>query len=67
MNMRVVGERRSPGVEDGREADPGAEVLRAAAIIRSVSAAVRNSRSYTTALFWNAIAAIGAGRVKTTW
>ena len=28
MDMRMMGERRAPGVEDGGDADPGAEVLR---------------------------------------
>ena len=28
MQMRVVGQRRSPGVQHGGDADPGAEMLR---------------------------------------
>lgn len=30
-------------------------------------AAAANRIAYTTALFWNATAAIGAGKVNTTW
>jgi len=35
-------------------------------MVRRVSAAVLNSRAYTTALFWNATAATVSGTVKTT-
>jgi hypothetical protein len=36
------------------------------AMIRTVSAAVLSRMSYMTALFWSAMAAMGAGTVKTT-
>ncbi|MCY1246993.1 hypothetical protein D9M72_602750 [compost metagenome] len=38
-----------------------------AAMVCSVSAAIRISSAYTTALFWKAISATAGGRVKTTW
>ena len=37
------------------------------AIVRSVSAVARSRMSYSTALFWYAIAATTCGTVKTTW
>ncbi len=37
MHMRMVGQRRSPGVKHGRHADPCAEMLGSAAIVSSVS------------------------------
>ena len=43
MNVRMMGERLSPSVQDGDEADPGAEP-RSAASVMSASAAARINR-----------------------
>ena len=45
VDVRVMGQRRSPAVKHGGEADARAEVSGSAAIVMVVSAAVRNSRS----------------------
>ena len=63
MMMQVL----TPAVEHGDETDLDPECSGSAAMVWSVSAAVRNRMAYTVALFWNAISATGAGTVKTTW
>ena len=42
MQMRMMAEVLTPGVEHGEETDLGAEVLGSAAMVRKVSAAARN-------------------------
>jgi hypothetical protein len=44
VEVRMVGHRRTPAMEDGGGADAGTQVLGSAAIVSSVSDAVRNSR-----------------------
>jgi ABC-type arginine/histidine transport system permease subunit len=54
-------------VEYGNEADLGAEMTRIGGDCAQVSVAALNRMAYTAALFWKAILAASAGRVKTTW
>ena len=50
MQVRMMEQHLSPGMEHGKEAEFGAEVL-GSAIVRNVSAAARTRMPQTTALF----------------
>ncbi len=65
MDMRVMGQRLSPAVQDGDEADFGAETLRDERHERLGRSA--HQQAIDRLLFWKAISAAGDGRVKMTW
>ena len=67
MDVRVMREGLPPGVQHHRGANLGAKMPRISCDRLSVSEAASNSKWIEIALFWNAIAATGAGRVKTMW
>src|SRR5690349_4170748 len=54
----------SPGVQQVTAPTSAPRCLGSAAMSRIASAAARNSIAQTVRLFWNAISAAGAGRVK---
>ena len=65
MNMRVVQQVLSPGVQHTKEANLRAQMLRIGGDGANVSDAARNRISQTTVWFWNAMVAIRSGTVNT--
>ena len=66
VDVRMVGQRRAPGVQHGGEADARAQMLRVGGDRGQRLRCGPEQEVETAALFWNATAPIAAGRVKTT-
>ena len=62
----MMGERRAPGVQHGGEADARAEMLRVGGDGGQRLGGGPEQEVVDDGLFWNAMAPIAAGRVKTT-
>jgi hypothetical protein len=67
MQMRMVLQCLSPGVQQGDCADLCAEMLGVSGDVAHCIGRSSEQDSVDRALFWNAISAAGAGKVKTTW
>ena len=69
MHVRMVRQRRAPGVQHQRRADARAQVLGVGRDgLQHLGRHVEQQPiDEMTALFWYAMSAMGAGSVKTTW